>query len=77
MFTHWFDTSSYIGAATDYGLDGPGPNLGGDEIFRPFRPALVPTQPSVKLVPGLSRGKVRPVRAADHSPPSSAAVMKQ
>ena len=46
------------------------------EIFRTSRPALGPTQPSVKLVPGLSRAKVRPGRAADHSLPSSAAVME-
>jgi hypothetical protein len=66
---------STVGIATDYGLDGPGSNLGGYEIFRPSRPALRPTQPPVKWVPGLSGGKVRPGRAADHSPPSSAAVM--
>ena len=48
----------------------------GDEIFRPSRHALGPTQPHVKRVPVLSRGKVRPGRAADHSPHSSAAVME-
>ena len=57
--------------------NGPGLNPGGDEIFRPSRPALGPTQPPVKRVPGLSRGKVRPGRAADHSPPSSATVMEE
>jgi len=68
---------SSIGIATDYGLDGPGSNPGGDEIFRSSRPALGPTQPSVKWVSGLSRGNVRPGRAADHSPPFSAAVMEE
>ena len=47
---------SSVGIATDYGLDGPGSNPGDDEIFRPSRPALGPTQPPVKWVPALSRG---------------------
>jgi len=46
---------SSVGIATEYGLDGPGSNLDVDEIFRPSRPAIGPTQPPVKWVPGLSR----------------------
>ena len=53
---HYCRPGSSIGIATDYGLDGPGSNVGVDEIFRPSRPALGPTQPPVKWVPGLSRG---------------------
>jgi len=45
-----------VGIATDYGLDGPGSDPGGDEIFRPSTLALGPTQPPVRWVPGLSRG---------------------
>ena len=74
------EPSSSVSIVPDYGLDGPGSkkkNPGGDEIFRPPRPALGPTQPPVKWVSGLSRGKVRPGRAAYHSPPSSAAVMEE
>ena len=39
--------SSSVGIATDYWLDGPGSNSGGDEIFRPTRTNVGPTQPPV------------------------------
>ena len=45
-----------VGITTDYGLDGPGSNPDGDEIFRSSRPALGPTQSPVKWVPRLSWG---------------------
>ena len=68
---------SSVGIATDYGLDGPESNSGVDEIFRPSRPALWPTQPPVKWYRVFPVGKVRPGRSADHSPSSSAAVMEE
>jgi len=65
-------SDSSVGIVTDCGLDSPRSNISGDEIFRPSRPALGPAQP-----PGLSLVRVRPGRAADHSLPSSAAVMEE
>jgi len=64
---------SSVVIATDYRPDGSGLNTAGDEVFRPSRPTL--GQPSLlynryRVFPG---GKVRPGRAADHSPPSTAA----
>jgi len=68
---------SLVGIATDYGLDGPGSNLGGKRFSaRPDRPWGPPSllYNGYRVFPG---GKVRPGRASDHSPPSSAAVMEQ
>ena len=56
VMTYFKERYNYESIATDYGLDGPGSNLGGDEIFRPSRPALGSTQPLVKWIPVLSRG---------------------
>jgi len=47
---------SSFGIAPDYGLDGPGSNPGGDEIFFTSTSVLGPTQPPVKWVPGFFRG---------------------
>ena len=49
--------SSSVGIATDYGLDGPGSNPSGDEIFPSVQTGPGPTQPPVQWVPGLSQGK--------------------
>ena len=68
---------SSVGIATDYGLDGPGIESWWGEIFRPSIPSWGP--PSLlyneyRVFPG---DKVRPERAVDHSPPSSAVVMEE
>jgi len=50
-----YGPGSSVGIVTDYRLDGPGSNPDRDQIFRPSRPALGPTQPPVKWEPALSR----------------------
>jgi len=67
-----------VGITTDYGLDDAGSSPSDDQLFRPSRPAVWPHPASFtvcnQVFPG---GKVRPERAADHSPPSSVAVMEE
>jgi len=68
---------SSVGIETDYGLEGPGSNPSRDDIFgrsdRPWGPPSL-LYNGYRVFTG---GKVRPGRAADHSPPSSAAVMEE
>jgi len=45
-FTLGTDSTVYL--ATDYGLDAPGSNPGGDVTFHTLRPTLWPTPPPVK-----------------------------
>jgi hypothetical protein len=69
---------SSVGIAFGYGRDGPGiESRWGRDFPHLSRPALGHTQPPVQWVTGLSRGKLRPGRAADHSPLSSAVVMEE
>ena len=69
---------SVVGIANCYGLDGPGSNLGGGEIFRtsPDRP-WGPTSllyNGYRVFPGV---KERPGSDADPSHPSSAVLKKE
>ena len=70
--------SSSDGIATDYGLDGPGieSRWGRDSPNVQIGPGahLASCTMRTGSFPG---GKLRPGRAADHSPPSSVAVMEQ
>ena len=77
MFGSLREPGSAVGMATGYGLDGPGIESGGGEIFRtcPDRPWDPPSllYKGYRVFPG---GKERPGRDADPSPPSSAVVTK-
>ena len=65
---------SSVGVTIRYGLDGPGLNLGGGEIFRtrPDRPWAHPA--SYTMGTGSFPGVKQPGRGADHPLSSSAEV---
>jgi len=72
------EPGSSVCIATDYELDGPGIESRWEARFsaRPDRPWGPPSllYNGDWVFPG---GKVRPGRAADHSPPSSAEVLEE
>jgi len=75
MYRMW--PGSSVGIATGYGLGGPGSNPGGTRFsVSPDGPWGPPSllYNGYRVFPG---GKVRSGRDADHSPPSSAAVMEE
>jgi len=83
IFKHRWDIycapGSIIGTVTGYGLDDPGiKSWWGGKIFRtcPDRPWGPPSSlyNGYRVFPG---GKERPGHDTDHSPPSSAVVMKE
>jgi hypothetical protein len=78
MYISVYGLGSSVGIATDYGLDGPGIE---SRWWRDFPP--VQTGPGAHpaschwIRDFFPEGKVRPGRAADHSPPSSAEDLEE
>ena len=69
---------SSVGRETELRAGWSGIESREDEDFPHLnRPVLEPTQPTVKWIPSLSRGKVRPERSSDQSHSSSATVMEE
>jgi hypothetical protein len=75
IYIYVYGPGSSVGIGTGYGPDGPGiDSQWGRDFPHLSRQNLTPTQPPVQWVPGLSRGRKRPGRDAELSPPSSAEV---
>ena len=67
-----------VGITTDYGLDDRGDRIPVGRDFPPVQTDTGAHPASCTMGTGsFPRGKVRPGLAADHSPPSSAAVMEE
>ena len=52
IYIHILESGSSVGITTDYGLDGPGSNPGGEEIFHQSRPVLGAHPASCKMGTG-------------------------
>jgi len=68
---------SSVGIATELRAGRSGIESRWGRDFPPVQTDPGSTQSPVQWVTGLSGGKVRPGRAAEHLPPSSAAVMEE
>ena len=70
---------SSVGIATGYGLEGPGiESRWGARFSAPVQTGPGAHPASCAMGTGsFPRGKVRPKRAADHSPPSSVEVLQE
>ena len=76
MFLCVCGPGSSVGIATDYGMDGPGDRI---PVGRDFPPVQTGSEahPAACTMGTVSFPGVRPGRAADHLPPSSAVVMEE
>jgi len=69
---------SVVGIATRYGQDGPGIASRWGQVFpHPSRPAMGPTQPTIKWVPCLFPGVKTAGRGVCHPPPSRAEIKER
>jgi len=73
----WCGLGSSVGIVTDYRLDGPGIEFRWGRDFPPVQTGPGAHPASCKMGTGSFQGVNWLGRAADHSPPSSAAVMEQ
>ena len=78
-YRYYVGCDGSVGIATGYGIDGPGiESRWGAKFSAPVHTGPGDHPASCTMGTGsFPGGKLRPGRAADHSPPSSAAVMEE